>query len=45
MGERLLTVAETALFMRQAAEVWSDDERSAFVDLIAANPEEGDVIP
>jgi hypothetical protein len=45
MVERLLTVAETALFMRQAADIWSDEERSAFVDFIAANPEEGDVIP
>jgi hypothetical protein len=31
--------------MRQAADIWSDEERSAFVDFIAANPEEGDVIP
>jgi hypothetical protein len=45
MGGRLLTVAETALFMRQAAGVWSDDDRAAFVDFIAGNPEEGDVIP
>jgi hypothetical protein len=31
--------------MRQAADIWNDDERSAFVDFIAANFEEGDVIP
>jgi len=40
-----LTVAETTLFIRQAAEVWSDIERVAFIDFIAANPREGDVIP
>lgn len=45
MTKRLLTVAETQLFIRQAADVWTDDERTAFVDFIAANPEEGDVIP
>lgn len=45
MGGRLLTVAETALFMRQAADLWSDDDRSDFVDFIAANPEAGNVIP
>jgi len=31
--------------MRQAAEVWSDEERGAFVDFIARNPEAGDLIP
>jgi len=41
----LLTVAETQLFIRQAAAVWTEAERNAFVDFIAANPEEGDVIP
>lgn len=41
----LLTVAETQLFIRQAANVWSDAERSVFIDFIAANPEEGDMIP
>jgi hypothetical protein len=40
-----ITVAETQLFIRQAASVWTDAERNAFVDFIAANPEEGDVIP
>jgi hypothetical protein len=45
MSKRLITVAETKLFMRQAATVWSDDERVEFVDYIAANPEAGDVIP
>jgi len=40
-----ITVAETQLFIRQAADVWTDADRNAFVDFIAANPEEGDVIP
>ena len=45
MANRLLTVAETQLFIRQAADVWNDTERNAFIDFIAANPEEGDIIP
>jgi hypothetical protein len=42
---KLITVAETALFMRQAEAVWDDAEREAFVEYIARNPEIGDVIP
>ena len=45
MVERLITVAETPLFMRQADAVWSEEEREAFVDFIARTPEAGDVIP
>jgi hypothetical protein len=45
MWMRPITVAETAVFMRQAADVWTDEERAAFVDFIARNPEAGDVIP
>ena len=41
----VLTVAETAIFVRYAAEVWSDAEREAFISWIAANPSAGDVIP
>ena len=34
------------MFLRYAADVWdNDDEREAFVDFIAANPEAGDVMP
>jgi hypothetical protein len=40
-----LAVAETAIFVRYAAEVWSDAEREAFVSWIAANPSTADVIP
>ncbi len=31
--------------MRQAAAVWDDAEREAFVEFIARNPEAGDLIP
>ncbi|MDR2000097.1 MAG: DNA-binding protein [Zoogloeaceae bacterium] len=41
----MYTVVETAEFRVQAAKVWTDAEREAFIDFIAANPEAGDVIP
>jgi hypothetical protein len=40
-----ISVVELPLFLRQAASVWSETERSAFVDFIARNPEVGDLIP
>lgn len=39
------TVVETQVFVRYAAEVWSDAERQEFINFIAANPEAGDIIP
>ncbi len=45
VARRFITVAETPLFIRQAREVWEDSEREAFVEFIAQNPKEGDVIP
>ena len=45
MRTRPVTVAETAVFMRQASALWGDDERFEFVDFIARNPEAGDLIP
>jgi mRNA-degrading endonuclease RelE of RelBE toxin-antitoxin system len=45
VSQRLITVAETPLFVRQATDVWDDAEREAFVNFIAGNPEAGDVIP
>jgi hypothetical protein len=45
MAERLVTLAETAVFVRQAASIWDDAEREEFINFIAANPETGDVIP
>jgi hypothetical protein len=41
----LRTVAETPVFIRYAAEVWSDGERTEFINHIAANPEAGRIIP
>ena len=38
------TVAETPIFQRYAAEVWSDAEREEFINFIAAKPEAGDLI-
>ena len=38
------TVAETPVFIKYAAEVWSSMEREAFVSWIAANPEAGKLI-
>lgn len=38
------TVAETPIFIRYAAEIWSEAERQDFITLIAANPEAGVVI-
>jgi hypothetical protein len=45
MSDALITIAETALFVRQAGEVWSNTEREEFVSYIAANPKAGDIIP
>jgi mRNA-degrading endonuclease RelE of RelBE toxin-antitoxin system len=38
------TVIETTAFQRQAAQLWSDEERLEFVSFIAKNPMAGDVI-
>jgi hypothetical protein len=45
MVESFIGVAETPLFVRQAAAVWSDEEREAFVSFIARNPQAGEIIP
>ena len=45
MAQRFITVAETPLFSRQAREVRDELERESFIDFIARNPEEGDLIP
>ena len=45
MQTRPITVAETQVFERAAAKIWSEDERLALVDYVARNPESGDVIP
>lgn len=41
----MLTVAETELFSRYAADYWTEAEHGEFVAWIATNPEAGDVIP
>jgi len=38
------TVAETLIFQRYAADVWTQAEREEFIVWIAANPEAGDLI-
>jgi hypothetical protein len=40
----LLTVIEHPIFQRQAADIWTNEEREAFIDWIAANPLAGDVV-
>ncbi len=40
-----MTVGETPPFVRQAEAAWTEVEREAFVNFIAANPTVGDVIP
>lgn len=37
-------VAETPIFQRYAADIWSQAEHDEFVNWIAANPEAGDLI-
>lgn len=39
------TVAETAIFQRYAAQIWTEDELNEFITWIAVNPNAGDVIP
>jgi mRNA-degrading endonuclease RelE of RelBE toxin-antitoxin system len=41
----MFTVIETPTFQKQADKMWSKEERHAFIDWIAANPQAGDVIP
>ncbi len=40
-----LTVAQTPVFQRCTAKIWSEDELDQFVNWIALNPLAGDVIP
>ncbi len=44
MSGKLITVAETQLFPRQAQGLWSEDEPFDFVNFIAGHPETGDII-
>jgi len=40
----MFTVSETRAFIRTSAAFWTDEDRSDFVNWIAANPTAGDVI-
>ena len=39
------TVVETPTFVHLSEDLWSEDERTGFINFIAANPEAGDVVP
>lgn len=39
------TVAEMPLFIRQAAELFNEEEHKELIDFLAANPQAGDEIP
>lgn len=39
------TVAETPLFTKQAAELFTEGERNELIDFLASNPLVGDEIP
>ena len=41
----MYTIIETEIFRRYAADIWSDNERQAFIAWLAANPLAGDVVP
>jgi hypothetical protein len=45
MAVKPVTVAETPLFERQAAKIWTAEEHDEFVDYIARHPEAGDIVP
>jgi hypothetical protein len=45
MSAEFMTVAETAPFIRQAAKLWTENDRNAFVNFIAVNPDASDIIP
>jgi mRNA-degrading endonuclease RelE of RelBE toxin-antitoxin system len=40
----MYTVKETPYFQREAAKIWRNEEREAFIDWISENPLAGDVV-
>lgn len=44
-GCMYLTVAQTQVFRKAAADIWTDEELDRFVNWIALNPLSGDLIP
>jgi mRNA-degrading endonuclease RelE of RelBE toxin-antitoxin system len=45
MSHILMAVVEVPQFVRQAADVWTEDERADFIDYIALHPDAGEIIP
>ena len=41
----MYTIAETAQFISQVSDIWTEDERLNFFEYLAKNPLKGDVIP
>lgn len=41
---KLMTVAETTVFTRKAADLLEDGEKDALINFLADNPEAGDLI-
>ena len=41
----MCTIAETAQFIHQVDDIWTDDERLEFFEYLVNNPLKGDVIP
>ena len=39
----MYTVIETDVFVRAAAQIWTDAERIAFIDWLAANTDAGEI--
>ena len=45
MGQSLITVVETPLFLKKASAIFDEEEQAGLVAFLAANPEVGRVIP
>ena len=45
MNAAPMTVVETPFFLRKAADLLDEEERSELVVFVGANPDAGDVIP
>ena len=45
MAPMLCTIAETAVFQKHAAAIWSEEQLMVFKVWLAANPLAGDVVP
>jgi hypothetical protein len=41
----MYTVIESTTFQKQVADIWGEDELTAFIDWLAENPLVGDVVP